>query len=108
MSEGKKVNLLKAAKELNIGIGTAVEHLKKNGFEIESKPNTRLSSEMYGVLLKEFQGDKSVKEEANQIVIGKIRREEAAAESKVSVSQTEKEPSPSSQKVDQRSERAHV
>ncbi|HIX55591.1 MAG TPA: translation initiation factor IF-2 [Candidatus Sphingobacterium stercoripullorum] len=101
MSEGKKVNLLKAAKELNIGIGTAVEHLKKNGFEIESKPNTRLSSEMYGVLLKEFQGDKSVKEEANQIVIGKIRREEAAAESKVSVSQTEKEPSPSSQKLDQ-------
>ncbi len=31
---------------------------------------------MYDALLKEFQGDKIVKEEANQIVIGKIRRDE--------------------------------
>ena len=76
MSEGKSINLLKAAKELNIGIGTAVEHLVKKGFEVESKPNTKLSPEMYGVLLKEFQGDKIVKDEAKQIVIGKIRREE--------------------------------
>src|SRR5690606_24414039 len=33
----------------------------------------------YTVLLKEFQGDKIVKDEAKQIVIGKIRREESAA-----------------------------
>jgi translation initiation factor IF-2 len=31
---------------------------------------------MYDVLLKEFQGDKIVKEEAKQIVIGKIRRDD--------------------------------
>ncbi|MGV6943395.1 translation initiation factor IF-2 [Sphingobacterium kyonggiense] len=79
MSEGKSINLLKAAKELNIGIGTAVEYLVKKGFEVDSKPNTKLSPEMYGVLLKEFQGDKIVKDEAKQIVIGKIRREEGPA-----------------------------
>lgn len=76
MTEGKSINLLKAAKELNIGIGTAVEFLVKKGYEVESKPNTKLSPDMYGVLLKEFQGDKIVKDEAKQIVIGKIRRDE--------------------------------
>ncbi len=80
MTEGKSINLLRAAKELNIGIGTAVDFLSKKGFEVESKPNTKLNSEMYGVLLKEFQGDKIVKEEANQIVIGKIRRDEVPLE----------------------------
>ena len=77
MSEGKSITLLKAAKELNIGIGTAVDFLVKNGYDVESKPGTKLDSETYDVLLREFQGDKIVKEEANQIIIGKIRREEA-------------------------------
>ncbi len=79
MSEGKSINLLKAAKELNIGIGTAVEYLVKKGFDLDSRPNTKLSPEMYGVLLKEFQGDKIVKDEAKQIIIGKIRRDESPA-----------------------------
>jgi len=79
MTEGKSINLLKAAKELNIGIGTAVEYLVKKGFDVDSKPSSKLSPEMYGVLLKEFQGDKIVKDEAKQIVIGKIRREEGPA-----------------------------
>lgn len=76
MSEGKSTNLLKAAKELNIGLNTAVEFLGKKGFSVEPRPNTKLTDEMYDVLLKEFQGDKIVKEEAKQIVIGKIRRED--------------------------------
>jgi translation initiation factor IF-2 len=76
MSEGKSTNLLKAAKELNIGLSTAAEFLGKKGHPVEARPNTKLTDEMYEVLLKEFQGDKIVKEEAKQIVIGKIRREE--------------------------------
>ncbi|WP_353128089.1 translation initiation factor IF-2 [Parapedobacter pyrenivorans] len=83
MSEGKSITLLKAAKELNIGIGTAVDFLAKSGYEIESKPGTKLDSDTYDVLLREFQGDKIVKEEANQIIIGKIRRDESPSESVV-------------------------
>ncbi len=83
MSEGKRITLLKAAKELNIGIGTAVDFLAKSGYEVEPKPATKLDSETYDVLLREFQGDKIVKEEANQIIIGKIRREESPAETVV-------------------------
>src|SRR5690606_36758157 len=77
MTEGKSINLLKAAKELNIGIGTAVDFLKDKGFDVEAKPTTKLSADMYDVLLRKFQGDKIAKDEAKQIVIGKIRREEA-------------------------------
>ncbi|MDF3077788.1 MAG: translation initiation factor [Sphingobacteriaceae bacterium] len=76
MSEGKSTNLLKAAKELNIGLSTAVDFLGKKGYKVEPKPNTKLSEDMYEVLLKEFQGDKIVREEAKQIVIGKIRRDD--------------------------------
>lgn len=81
MSEKKSITLLKAAKELNIGIGTAVDFLVKNGFEVEAKPAFKLDNDTYTTLLREFQGDKIVKEEANQIVIGKIRREDTVAES---------------------------
>src|SRR5690606_5377894 len=94
MTEGKSINLLKAAKELNIGIATAVEFLSKKGFDIESKPNTKLNSDMYNVLLKEYQGDKIVKEEANQIVIGKIRRDETPIEPMSSPSRKETETEP--------------
>eukprot|EP01136_Pigoraptor_vietnamica_P022015 Opistho-1_new@72697 len=76
MSDDKPIILFKAAKELNIGIATAVEFLGKKGFAVENKPTTKLSKDMYDTLLREFQGDKIVKEEANQIVIGKIRRDE--------------------------------
>ncbi len=77
MSEGKSINLLKAAKELNIGLSTAVEFLSKKGYMVDPKPTTKLDEEMYGVLLREFQGDKIVKEESKQIAIGKVRRDDA-------------------------------
>ena len=76
MSEGKNINLLKAAKELNIGLSTAAEFLSKKGFAVEAKPMFKLEPAMYDALLREFQGDKIVKEEAKQIVIGKIRRDD--------------------------------
>jgi len=83
MSDDKPIILFKAVKELNVGIATAVEFLEKKGFSVENKPTTKLSRDMYDALLKEFQGDKIVKEEANQIVIGKIRRDEPEAAEKV-------------------------
>ncbi|MEJ7557195.1 MAG: translation initiation factor IF-2 [Pedobacter sp.] len=83
MSDDKPIILFKAVKELNVGIATAVDFLGKKGFSVENKPTTKLSRDMYDALLKEFQGDKIVKEEANQIVIGKIRRDEPEVTEKV-------------------------
>jgi translation initiation factor IF-2 len=76
MSEDKSIKLFKAAKELNIGTGTIVEFLASKGFKVDKNPNAALSSDMYSTLVKQFAADKSIKEEAKQINIGKIRRDE--------------------------------
>src|ERR1700733_3714353 len=76
MSEDKSIKLFTAAKELNIGTGTIVDFLASKGFKVEKHPTTRLDSDMYNALLKEYAVDKIIKEEAKQISIGKIRKEE--------------------------------
>jgi translation initiation factor IF-2 len=76
MSEDKSINLIKAAKELNIGTGTIVDFLATKGFKVDKHPMAKLNGEMYNTLLKEFAFDKSIKEEAKQINIGKIRKDE--------------------------------
>ena len=78
MSEDKNLGILKVAKELNIGLGTIAEFLNGQGFKVEARPNTKLSGDMYNALLKEYQGDKILREEAKSIVIGKIRRDDAS------------------------------
>jgi translation initiation factor IF-2 len=78
MSEDKNLGILKVAKELNIGLGTIAEFLNGQGFKVEARPNTKLSGDMYNALLKEYQGDKILREEAKSIVIGRIRRDDAS------------------------------
>lgn len=56
------IRLSKAAKELNVGKDTIVEFLTKKGFQVDSAPNTKLSADMYALLSKEFQAEKSVKD----------------------------------------------
>ncbi|WP_158825948.1 translation initiation factor IF-2 [Mucilaginibacter lacusdianchii] len=76
MSEDKSIKLIKAAKELNIGIGTIVDFLASKGYKVDKQPMAKLDGDMYSVLLKEFAADKDQKEKAKQINIGKIRRDE--------------------------------
>src|ERR1700754_1391891 len=76
MSEDKSIKLIKAVKELNIGMGTIVDFLASKGYKVEKQPMAKLDSDMYTTLLKEFAADKIIKEEAKQIAIGKIRRED--------------------------------
>lgn len=83
MSDDKPIKLINAIKELNIGMGTAVEFLNKKGFAVDKSPMFKLSGDMYNALLKEYQGDKSAREEAKQIVIGKIRRDEPETTEKI-------------------------
>lgn len=68
MSEvNKGTRLSKAAREFNVGISTIVEFLSKKGHEIDSKPNTKLTPEVYEILMTEFQSEKTVKEESKKI-----------------------------------------
>jgi translation initiation factor IF-2 len=76
MSEDKSIKLIKAVKELNIGMGTIVDFLASKGYKVDKQPMAKLDHDMYTTLLKEFAVDKIIKEEAKQISIGKIRKEE--------------------------------
>ena len=61
------IRLSKAAREFNVGMGTILEFLAKKGFQVDSSPNTKLTSEMYGLLVKEYQGEREVKNEAKKL-----------------------------------------
>ena len=61
------IRLNKVARDLNVGIQTAVDFLQKKGFSIESNPNTKISDEQYALLVKEFSKDKNLKIESERI-----------------------------------------
>ena len=76
MSEAEKtIRLSKAIKEFNLSMDHIVDFLSKKGFKIESNPNTKLTGEAYSMLQKEFQSDKSAKEEALQLSLSKLKKE---------------------------------
>lgn len=83
----KAKRLGQIARELNIGVHTIIEHLQNAGHEVDERPNTKLTEEMVTILLKDFQKDQAMKERADQITIGGVRREdiELAEESVIGV-----------------------
>ena len=60
------IKLIKACKELNIGMSTAVEFCKKQGKDIATDPNTRIDDDLYLLLAKEFNKDMALKLEAER------------------------------------------
>ena len=73
--------LVKVAKELNVGTTTVVDFLVSKGHEIDNKPTSKVSEEMYNMLLQEFSNSIAVKEKADKMVIGQ-RNQEAEEEKK--------------------------
>ncbi len=63
----KQIRLSKAAKEFNVGLGTIVDYLSKKGIKVDNNPNTKLAPDVYDLLEKEFQSQKTVKAEAQKI-----------------------------------------
>lgn len=60
------IKLIKACKELNIGMSTLTAWCEKNGHPIESDPNVRIDDDLYLLLAKEFNKDMAVKLEADR------------------------------------------
>ena len=69
------IKLIKACKELNIGMSTAVEFCKKQGKEIATDPNTRIDDDLYLLLAKEFNKDMALKLEAERQAQARHERE---------------------------------
>ena len=77
MSEGKIKRLNKVLRELNISLDRAVEYLADKGFEIESRPTTKISGEIYQVLLDGFETDANKKAASKEV--GEEKRKEKEA-----------------------------
>ena len=60
------IKLIKACKELNIGMSTASDFFRKQGKEIAVDPNTRIDDDLYLLLAKEFNKDMALKLEAER------------------------------------------
>lgn len=80
MSE-KTMRLSQVARKLNVGTSTIVEHLAAKGYDIDNKPNTKISVEQYNMLFKEFQSSADAKEEASELTIGKKHSQNLVIES---------------------------
>ena len=69
------IKLIKACKELNVGMSTAVTFFVKQGKEINPDPNTRIDDELYLMLAKEFNRDMALKLEAERQAAERQARE---------------------------------
>ena len=71
------VRLNKVLSELNIGLQTAVEFLKKKSnlgeVKDDATPNTKISDEQYEALVGAFSTDKAVKTQADQLFPKKVK-----------------------------------
>ncbi|MCQ2311506.1 MAG: translation initiation factor IF-2 [Paludibacteraceae bacterium] len=83
--------LIKACKELNIGMSTAVEFCAKQGKEIATDPNTRIDDDLYLLLAKEFNKDMALKLEAEKLAQERQEREMPAS---ISIEPKEKKQEP--------------
>ena len=77
MSESRTVRLNKVLRELNISLDRAVEYLAKNGQQIEARPTTKISSEIYQILQDGFETDANKKAASKEF--GEEKRKEKEA-----------------------------
>jgi len=74
------IRLNKVLRELNISIDRAVDFLETKGIEVEKRPTTKISSEVYQVLSDEFETDANKKVASKEVSEAKLKEKEALRE----------------------------
>ncbi|PQJ15853.1 translation initiation factor IF-2 [Aureicoccus marinus] len=74
MAGNPTIRLNKVLRELNISLDRAVDYLNSKGHEVEARPTTKISDEVYQVLLEEFQTDMTKKVASKEV--GEEKRKE--------------------------------
>lgn len=77
MAGNPTIRLNKVLRELNISLDRAVDYLSSVGHDVEARPTTKITDEVYQVLLDEFQTDKSKKVASKEV--GEEKRKEKEA-----------------------------
>lgn len=89
MAGNNDKRLNKVLREFNISLDRAVEYLGSKGHEIEARPTTKISGELYQLLTDEFQTDKS-KRRASKEVGEENRKEKEAIRQQIESEQEKK------------------
>lgn len=93
MSEtSQAIRISKVASELNVGVQTIIDFLTGKGFE-DINRNSKITEEMYSLLLKEYGLGKSEKEESKKIIQTRLKSRE-------SITLDENQPTQKSQQAD--------
>src|SRR6056300_884905 len=77
MADQPNIRLNKDLRELNISLDRAVEFLNQKGLEVDARPTTKITTEVYTVLLDEFETDKSKKVASHEISEEKRKEKES-------------------------------
>ncbi|MRI02512.1 translation initiation factor IF-2 [Kriegella sp. EG-1] len=77
MAGNATIRLNKVLRELNISLDRAVDYLASKGHDVEARPTTKISNEIYQVLQDEFQTDMSKKVASKEV--GEEKRKEKEA-----------------------------
>ena len=89
------IRLNKVLTELNIGLQTAVDFLKKKtslgDIRDDATTNTKISDEQYAALVEEFSSDKAVKTQADKLFPKKPKDKKPEAASSMAKTKTEEE-----------------
>ncbi len=74
MADQPSIRLNKVLRELNISLDRAVEFLNQKGIEVDARPTTKITTEVYNILLDGFETDKSKKVASHEV--GEEKRKE--------------------------------
>ena len=77
MADISTIRLNVALRELNISLDRAVEFLAQQNIEIEGRPTSKISKNVYQILLDEFETDKSKKDASHEISEEKKKEKES-------------------------------
>ncbi|PZD78778.1 translation initiation factor IF-2 [Mesonia sp. K7] len=76
MAEAKNMRLNKVLREFNISLDRAVEYLDSKGIEIDARPTTKITEDVYEVLAEKFQTDKSKRVASKEVSEEKRKEKE--------------------------------
>ena len=71
------IRLNKVLRELNISLDRAVDFLETKNVEIEKRPTTKITSDVYDLLAGEFQTDANKKVASKEVGEAKLKEKEA-------------------------------
>ena len=89
MENEKKLRLIKVAKEFNVGLNTIVDFLHRKGVTIDASPNTRIDTDTYALLEKEYGANRSERSERDS-----VREKISQKQTTISIEEKKEEPAP--------------